>query len=144
MDCTAPVRVLGLKSVVEVPSATTHLLNATDCRGRTPLHIAAMEGHQTIIQLLVNVQGIDLDLTDFYRKTALSYAAERGHYFIVSILQVLVGIKLDSIDQHDRTPFSYAVGCGGKNIKKLLLSQDNIDVNGKGWNNERKLLHAVL
>ncbi|XP_055813341.1 protein VAPYRIN-LIKE-like [Solanum dulcamara] len=60
-------------------------LNSIDSQGRTPLHIAAINGHVEVIQFLVSV-GSDTDMLDSQGWTPLHFAAHQGHVEAVGVL----------------------------------------------------------
>jgi RNA polymerase primary sigma factor len=64
-----------------------HDLNARDTRGRTPLMIAAAEGHGGTCRLLLDA-GADAHLQGDDGRDALILATERGHQDVASLLQV--------------------------------------------------------
>ena len=53
--------------------------------GRTPLHLAALEGHLDMVRLLL-AEGAAVDALDVMRRTPLYLAAERGHVDVVLAL----------------------------------------------------------
>ncbi|KIM92537.1 hypothetical protein OIDMADRAFT_139501 [Oidiodendron maius Zn] len=58
----------------------------SDINGWTPLHDAAVNGHKTVVKLLMRQDGINLDLVDNRGKTALAWAEKYGHADIVHII----------------------------------------------------------
>ena len=83
--------------------------NARDAYGRTPLWMAAKQGHAIVVKLLLDTGKVDVDARDTYGRTPLSCAAERGHYAVVSLLLGTGKVDADARDQNDRTPLSWAV-----------------------------------
>ncbi|KAF8305448.1 ankyrin [Clavulina sp. PMI_390] len=61
------------------------LVDWTNFRGKTPLHIASITGNDGIAELLCH-SGADLDLTDEEGNSPLHYASSWGHIKIVQIL----------------------------------------------------------
>ncbi|KAK5635619.1 hypothetical protein RRF57_011331 [Xylaria bambusicola] len=54
-------------------------------KGQTPLSWAARNGHEEIVQLLVE-KGADIESKDSIGRTPLLWAAEEGHQEIVQLL----------------------------------------------------------
>ncbi|KAJ7125965.1 ankyrin repeat-containing domain protein, partial [Mycena epipterygia] len=57
-----------------------------DSYSRTPLSYAVERGHQGIVELLLQQNGVDPNTPDSYSRTPLSYAASNGHQGIVELL----------------------------------------------------------
>ncbi|KAK3366631.1 ankyrin repeat-containing domain protein, partial [Lasiosphaeria ovina] len=53
---------------------------------QTALSCACQRGHESIVQLLLETDGIDIDSKDKHDRTPLSYAAESGHEAVVKLL----------------------------------------------------------
>ena len=54
--------------------------------GRAPFSYAAGNGHEAVVRLLVESEGVDINARDNEGKTALTYATEEGHEAIVWLL----------------------------------------------------------
>jgi glutaminase len=52
--------------------------NVADYDGRTPLHVAAADGHKMIVQMLLSL-GCQADLPDRWGSTARQEAVRAGH-----------------------------------------------------------------
>ena len=102
----------------------------------TNLMIASYFGLGEVVELLLQMDGIDLNSKDGTNgRSALSWAAGNGFDVIVKLLikgtrSSLMGIihlpfgegaKVDSVDRYGRTPLSYAAWNGHVDIVKLLL-----------------------
>jgi ankyrin repeat protein len=65
--------------------------------GRTPLLWAAMGGHKEVVELLLTIDGINLNSVDpEYGRTPLLWAATNGHKDIVELLLSKGGVDPDS------------------------------------------------
>jgi len=60
--------------------------NAVDRHGQTALSVAAWEGHEEVVRLLLGGRGVNRNIADKYGKRALSLAVEKGHLGVVKIL----------------------------------------------------------
>jgi ankyrin repeat protein len=82
-------------------------VNSVDSRGRTPLHIAAMEGHRLLLETLLRF-GADVALVDGMGMLSLHSAARRGHAPCVRAL-VAAGADVFAFSAVRMTPLMYAV-----------------------------------
>lgn len=74
--------------------------NVQDYDKRTALHLAASEGHASIVELLVQYKA-DVNLEDRWQRTPLTDARLYGHRDICRILEVNGG--KDTINHHSMT-----------------------------------------
>jgi ankyrin repeat protein len=103
--------------------------------GQTVLsHLDGSDG--AMLNLLVEVGGLDPDLKDDFGRTTMSRAATAGNDGLVRLLLDCHGADVNSRDINNRTPISYAAGAGSDNIVKMLLASgraeaDQIDREGR-------------
>ncbi|KAF3219284.1 hypothetical protein TWF106_007125 [Orbilia oligospora] len=109
--------------------------------GRSHLCIAANNGSQTIVELLIKM-GSNVESKDNTGLTPLCWAAKRGHGEIVRVLLTQPGIEPDVVVRggagerffiqegdldRGRTPLSYAAEGGYTDVVKLLLETGRVN-----------------
>ncbi|XP_038071832.1 inversin-like [Patiria miniata] len=97
-------------------------INATDKTGATALHAAAMCGHPSTIQVLLEL-GANVNMLDQSKHTPLFRAAEMGHTLVAKAL-VQGGAHVDILDQEGRSPLHWAALGGHTCICSILISED--------------------
>ena len=87
----------NLRELVTALASYPHLLDTPHAqqRGRTPLHIAAENGHAGIIAKLVELGSQAIDTPDKYGCTPISMAALKGRE---SVIETLVRLGSQAID----------------------------------------------
>ena len=61
--------------------------NPKDEKGNTPIHLAAMEGHQKIVEILLNDNQTDKNSKEYFDDLApMHMAAKEGHSEVVKLL----------------------------------------------------------
>jgi ankyrin repeat protein len=93
-------------------------INDSDSSGSTPVHWAAMWGHDKILRFLLE-NGAKISSHQF---NPLLLAARNGRYECVSVL-LDSGADINCVDQTGRTPLHLAAWFGHNEIAKLLLSK---------------------
>ena len=103
-------------------------INANDCMGMTALTRAAERGHEEVVNILLEREGINPDQADTeYGRTPLSWAAEGGHEGVVKMLLQQQDVDFSRADTfYRRTPLSWAAEGGHEGIVKLLLQQQDV------------------
>lgn len=89
--------------------------------GKTPLHIAAENGHINCVDLLIRV-GANLDLRDNELRTALHNAIENGHTD-VALLLIRSGADINLTDCCNETALHEVVVQANISILKALLTK---------------------
>jgi ankyrin repeat protein len=97
-----------------------------DRDNRQPLSWAAAQGHETIVRLLLNQRGVQINQQGGKGRTSLSWAAGNGRRQIVKLL-LEKGADPNLADKDGRGPLSYAAECNQRGIVDLLLQ------NGAGF-----------
>ncbi|XP_070759032.1 dynein axonemal heavy chain 12 isoform X1 [Enoplosus armatus] len=113
----------------------------TDSRGWTPLHEAAAQSNQTILEFTFKVSGPDaVDSGTLRGQTPLFLAVEGGLIENASFL-LQHGAKPDSQDQDQDSPLLVAIRSDRTDLVKLLLLRGS-SVNQKGCYGRRPLHEA--
>jgi ankyrin repeat protein len=122
----------GLVSVVDDLSSRANVdWSLRNEEARTGLHIAAANGHEAVVKLLLE-KDVDVDSKDRSGRTPLSWAAENGHEPIVRLLVDHGGIDVNSKDtSNGQTPLSWAAENGQEAVVRLLIKCEGVDVNSK-------------
>jgi ankyrin repeat protein len=89
--------------------------------GNTGLHLAARNGHETVIQLLLE-KGADVDSKDRkYGRTPLSWAATKGNKAVVQLL-LEKGADIED-KEYGQTPLFWAAENGNEAVMQLILEK---------------------
>ena len=102
-------------------------INQMDFTGNTPLHWAALNGHEGAVKILLGRDGIDPDKPDNSGRIPLHHAARRGYEEVVKIFLERDGVNPDKPDSDDRTPLWGAAQNGHEGVVKILLEQDGVN-----------------
>ncbi|XP_032523043.2 ankyrin repeat domain-containing protein 27-like [Danaus plexippus] len=98
---------------------TSPTVYSRDGHGLTPLHVAAIHGKATIVEILIDM-GAEINATDLNECTPLHYAASRGHQnALLLLLHSGSNINKTSVDKN--TPLHMAVNNGHLNCVKALI-----------------------
>ncbi|RXG69685.1 Glutaminase liver isoform, mitochondrial [Armadillidium vulgare] len=73
-------------------------LNSTDYDGRTALHVAASEGHEDIVEFLLDKCGVETDLKDRWGRTALEDAKQFEHTLCVKLIEKTIHLRQLNVD----------------------------------------------
>ena len=88
--------------------------NRFETQGRTPLHLAAAEGHKHVVALLLD-NGAEVDARDDARWTPLDWAAANG---MTNTARVLLenDAPVESMDKNQTTPLHLAAEAGHPSV----------------------------
>jgi ankyrin repeat protein len=107
-------------------------VNVVDGNYRTAISWASCNGHDAVVKLFLQTEGIDVNSKDDYgQSTAFLVASEKGHDAVVKPLLQMDGIDINSKDRNGWTALSLASENGHDAVVKLLLQKEGIDINSK-------------
>lgn len=90
-----------------------------DIFGRTPLSLAAENGHEMVVKLLLATDGVDLESADDTGETPLTWAAGAGQVEVVKLLlEHGADPGADPVTWDSRTPLSWASEFDYKEVMK--------------------------
>jgi hypothetical protein len=133
----------GFTDVLAILGETGHQADYKNSWGRTPLSLAAENGHEAVVKLLVDRPDVDADSKDNHGWTPLSWAAWNGHEGIVKLLVDRPDVDADSKDNDGRTPLSWAACNGQEKVVKLLVDRPDVDANSRDKDGETPLFLAA-
>jgi len=109
----------------------------------TPLHWTAALGMLEMTSALLEMGGLDLNVTDATGNTAVAWAARGGHTDILKKLLEQKNTNPNIADQDGRTPLSWAAWKGDKGAVSILLEQKGINLDPVHRDGRTPLLWAV-
>ncbi|WP_338482336.1 ankyrin repeat domain-containing protein [Wolbachia endosymbiont (group A) of Ophion costatus] len=119
-------------------------VNATDQDGKTPLHWAAVKGHEEVVEALLGKHGIDVNLADKNKDTPLHSVLKKDNIDI-NVLNALLraeGINVNAQDKDNRTPLHWATGRDNVEVVNVLIIK-GADVNAQDKDNRTPLHFAA-
>lgn len=106
--------------------ANTHMKTTSN---ETPLHLAAKNGHQRLVRLLLSFENVDSQVKDTQQHTPLMWAARNGHSGVVNMLVQTRECNINSLDSMGYSPLAWAARNGHVAVVELLLHMKTIEPN---------------
>lgn len=124
----------GVTGVITALLNNRHHVNIKDGWDRTPLSLAAENGHEAMVKLLLEKGSELVSKENLYGQMPLLLAAQGGHEAVVKLL-LKNGAELDPKDGWGRTSLSLAAEKGHRAVVELLLEKganlESKDASGK-------------
>jgi ankyrin repeat protein len=111
-------------------------VKAKDNTGRTALHIAAENGNEAVVRLLLEQGSVDPDSKNQDGGTPLLLAAGNGHTAVAQLLLPQNNVNPNSENNWGWTPLQLAANNGHKALVEQLLTNGSVDPNSEnswGW-----------
>jgi ankyrin repeat protein len=93
-----------------------------------PLGLAAANGHESVVRLLLGCAGINVDKYGWMNSTPLQDAASSGHVGVMKLLLAHEGVNVNAKDRAGATALSTAAEKGHRDAVQALLACHDIDV----------------
>ncbi|KAF4997521.1 hypothetical protein FDECE_12051 [Fusarium decemcellulare] len=93
-------------------------INLRNHNGRSPLHLASVNGHKAVVRTLAG-NGADIGAEDDANQTPLHLAAAKGHEAVVEVL-VERGARIDVRNRRGETPLDLAAKRGHRVVTEYL------------------------
>ena len=110
-------------------------INAQDHKNNTPLIMAALEGREEVVSLLLNNDfGCDVNVKGVSGQSFLHIACQKGYVDFIKTAIVKCKADVNAQDLNKNTPLMVAALMGRKEVVSLLLNNDfGCDVNVKNY-----------
>ena len=137
------VAFFGLSEIMAYLCKVGQYKELRDDKGRTPLSWAAENGHEAVVQLLVERDDVDINAMSGSGQTPLTLAAGNGHEAVVRLLVERDDIDINTKDNVGWTSLLWAAARGDEAVVRLLVETGNVDINTKDNNGQTPLSWAA-
>jgi ankyrin repeat protein len=138
-----PIRFAGtMPQDAFIPLEQQNDINSKDFNGDTALIRASKDGHEAVVEKLLNHPNIDINTENKYGRTALILASRDGHEKVAEILLKDPNIKINAKDKDGNTALVLASMNGHKTVIIKLLKHPKIDLNVKDIYGDTTLIRA--
>jgi ankyrin repeat protein len=121
----------GQLAVVQLLSKHEINFNLVGRFKRTSLHLAAREGHAKVVELLLGLDGADVNCMDTFNRTPLHWATKRGKIEVIRVLLRHPGIKTRCQDKGGQTALRAAAFYRRWDVAKMLLEHEEDRQHGR-------------
>lgn len=135
----------GHKDIAETLLAKGANPLKTDAQGRSPLHLAAHNGNDALVKLLLEQPGVNVNAVDDFGRTALHHACLREKDDAAKAL-LAAGAQADLYDKNGFTPLQLAVHMGNTDLLPVFAAWqgDKADWNTQTAEKKESLLHLAV
>ncbi|KAH6908186.1 hypothetical protein BKA70DRAFT_292551 [Coprinopsis sp. MPI-PUGE-AT-0042] len=140
---TVPIHLIAFYHLPALLPLIDPLVNERTKRGRSALSLAAWRNDVVMAGLLLNLDGIDVNLQDEAGNTALIVAAWRKDAAMAGLLLNLDGIDVNLQDEDGNTALMIAAKKGSADVVEYLLLDSRTDIHKRNTKGETAL-HCAL
>ncbi|KAF7556192.1 hypothetical protein G7Z17_g1663 [Cylindrodendrum hubeiense] len=106
-------------------------INRKDNIGSTPLTLAAIQGHERAIRLLLGIQAETWDSPCLLEPSSLAWAGKNGHDEVVKLVLEASKVHANSKDGSGTTPLAVAARFGHVEVVEFFIQANRVDANSK-------------